>query len=81
VQLQARTHGTYGPILSAQAARSKLADANCVCVADPYNTATLNSLQVDTMAFQADEQDKFLKEASNSVKKNAYFMRKAMVSF
>eukprot|EP00775_Hariotina_reticulata_P005658 gene5658-5897_t len=30
------------------------------------------------MAFQADEQEKFLKEASNSVKKNAYFMRKAM---
>ena len=26
-----------------------------------------------------DEQDKFLKEASTSVKKNAYFMQKAMV--
>ena len=32
------------------------------------------------MAFPlAEEQDKFLKEASQSVKKNAYFMRKAMV--
>lgn len=27
----------------------------------------------------AEEQDKFLKEASNSVKKNAYYMKKAMV--
>ena len=26
-----------------------------------------------------EEQDKFLKEASTSVKKNAYFMQKAMV--
>lgn len=33
------------------------------------------------MAFPLnEEQDKFLKEAAQSVKKNAYFMRKAMVS-
>jgi hypothetical protein len=31
------------------------------------------------MAERAEEQEKFLKEAATSVKKNAYFMQKAMV--
>jgi hypothetical protein len=40
------------------------------------------TLQADIMSFPSmDEQERMLKEASTNVKKAAYFMRKALVSF
>lgn len=49
-----------------------------ISFASTFPSARFAPAQVDTYYPLADEQDKFLKEASNSVKKNAYFMRKAM---